>query len=354
VTAKLCCCEFKRGGSQPAREEPVAALAPTAMRIKERSATAFEPENKQEIAMEKQASLTLKSNQSDRPAGRLSIAPPSDSPAAVLMLIEGLALDPGADVDKLERIMSMYEALKAKEAEFAYNAAKGRILKKLAEIKIVKNRSALNEIGNAKPQTGTSGAFKYAPLEEIDKHLGPLLAEEDMDLSYSDEPAQGGIRIRGRLKHLPSGYYEDSFMSAPPDTTGGKTNVQAVGSTNSYLRRYVACNIFNIVVIGDDDDGNGGTIAEIQTKRILALIKKAKVGPKFLKHHEGAERRGCRLSQGCRRDDCSARLSQGDQHSREVENWRNSTRCQGGRPARIVLGRARFDGDDALPKEMNE
>ena len=56
------------------------------------------------------------------------------------------------------------------------------------------------------------------------------------------------------------------------------------GSTNSFLRRYVACNIFNIVVVGDDDDGNGGTIDEAQAKTIVELIKKAKVGPKFLKY----------------------------------------------------------------------
>jgi hypothetical protein len=73
-------------------------------------------------------------------------------------------------------------------------------------------------------------------------------------------------------------------MPAPLDTTGGKSNVQSVGSTNSFLRRYVACNIFNIVVVGDDDDGAGGTIDEAQTKRILNLHKKAKVGPKFLKY----------------------------------------------------------------------
>ena len=73
-------------------------------------------------------------------------------------------------------------------------------------------------------------------------------------------------------------------MPAPPDTTGGKSNVQAIGSTNSFLRRYVACNIFNIVVVGDDDDGNGGTIDEAQTETIVELIKKAKVGPKFLRY----------------------------------------------------------------------
>jgi hypothetical protein len=211
--------------------------------------------------------------------------PASDSPSTVLALIERVALDPCADVEKLERLMAMYERLKAKEAELAYNAAKGRILKKLAGIKILKNRSALYEIEKGKPQKGTYEAFKYAPLEEIDKHLRPLLAEEDMDLSYSDELWEGdGILIRGRLKHLPGGHYEDSFMPAPLDTTGGKSSVQAVASTNSFLRRYVACNIFNIVVVGDDDDGTGGTIDEAQTKTILDLIKKAKAGPKFLKY----------------------------------------------------------------------
>ena len=35
---------------------------------------------------------------------------------------------------------------------------------------------------------------------------------------------------------------------------------------------------------GDDDDATGGTIDEDQTKTILDQLKKAKVGPKFLKY----------------------------------------------------------------------
>jgi hypothetical protein len=202
-----------------------------------------------------------------------------------LALLERVALDPGADATKLERIVGMYERLKAEEAELAFNAAKGRILKRLAGIKVVKNKSALYEIDKGKPQKGTYEAFKYAPLEEIDKHLRPLLLEEEMDLSYSDEPREHcWILIRGRLKHLPGGHFEDSFMPAPLDTSGDKSSVQGVGSTNSYLRRYIACNIFNIVVIGDDDDGNGGAIDEDQTNTLLDLIKKARAGPKFLKY----------------------------------------------------------------------
>jgi len=57
-------------------------------------------------------------------------------------------------------LMALYERLRAKDAELAYNAAKGRILKKLAGIKIVKNRSALYEIDSGKPQKGNYEAFK--------------------------------------------------------------------------------------------------------------------------------------------------------------------------------------------------
>jgi hypothetical protein len=211
--------------------------------------------------------------------------PPVEATAAAWGLIEKLALDADADVAKLEPVIAMYERLKAKEAGHAFDAAKGRILKKLARVRIVKNRSVFCEIENGKSQKGTYEAFKYAPLEEIDKHLRPLLVEAEMDLSYSNEPqAGGGILIRGRLKHLPSGYFEDSLMPAPPDISGGKSTVQAVGSTNSYLRRYIACNIFNIVVVGDDDDGTGGTLDQVQTDTIIKLIKKAKVGPKFLRY----------------------------------------------------------------------
>jgi len=110
----------------------------------------------------KQASFTPKTEQGKPPAPRLLPELPPNSPSTVLALIEKLALDPRADVEKLDRMMAMYEGQKAKEAELAYNAAKARILKKLAGIKIVKNRTVLHELDKAKPQTGTHKAFKYA------------------------------------------------------------------------------------------------------------------------------------------------------------------------------------------------
>src|SRR5262247_2950915 len=110
--------------------------------------------------MKQQARPTPETEQGERTVEGLLSAPPPDSPSTILTWIERVALDPSTDVEKLERMMTMYERLKAKEAELAYNAAKGRILKKLAGIKIVKNRSALPEIDNGKPQKGSYEGFK--------------------------------------------------------------------------------------------------------------------------------------------------------------------------------------------------
>ena len=104
--------------------------------------------------MRKQASLAAATEQSEGQIAPIMAARPGDSASTVLELIERVALDPRADVQKLERLAAMHERLKAKEAELAFNAAKGRILKKLAVIKIIKNRPVLSATENGKTQNG--------------------------------------------------------------------------------------------------------------------------------------------------------------------------------------------------------
>jgi len=107
--------------------------------------------------MEDQASLALETENSERPVERLLAAPPSDSRFTVLALIEKVALDPRADVEKLERMMAMYERLKAKEAELAYNAAKGRILKN--------SPASRSSRTGARYTKSKKGSLKRAPMK---------------------------------------------------------------------------------------------------------------------------------------------------------------------------------------------
>ncbi len=110
--------------------------------------------------MEEQASLTLETERSERPVDRLLPVPPSNSPSTVLALIERVALDPRADVEKLERMMAMYERLKAKEAELAYNTD----LRKFLDTSV---SSISGHIAGATYRAGEPGAQATAQSERI-------------------------------------------------------------------------------------------------------------------------------------------------------------------------------------------
>ena len=60
--------------------------------------------------MEKQPTLTREAKQRGRPTEPLP-APAPDSPSTVMALIERVALEPSADLEKLERLTAMYERL---------------------------------------------------------------------------------------------------------------------------------------------------------------------------------------------------------------------------------------------------
>ena len=74
------------------------------------------------IRMKRQGSPTSGADQSGRSG---EYAPRFDSLSTVLALIEKIALDPCVDLEKLERMMTMFQRLKGKEAELAYNAKAG-------------------------------------------------------------------------------------------------------------------------------------------------------------------------------------------------------------------------------------
>jgi hypothetical protein len=204
---------------------------------------------------------------------------PTGEPAigSAIALIERIALDPTVDVERLERLLAFQERLFAKQAEIDFLEAKARIKKKLADVRIIKIKPVMYDIDKNNKSRGQAEAFKYCPLDEIDRYVAPLLAAEDMDLSFTTRPRAGdggGAVIVGRLRHV-KGHWEESEIPLPLDATGGKSNIQAMGSTNSYGRRYVICNIFNIVVVGDDDDGMGGPIDEAQVANLRDLLTKA-------------------------------------------------------------------------------
>jgi hypothetical protein len=62
-----------------------------------------------------------------------------------------------------------------------------------------------------------------------------------------------------RVSHV-AGHYEETKMIGEPDQSGGKNNIQAKGSTMTYLQRYTL-NTLLAIATEDDNDGAGGAKA---------------------------------------------------------------------------------------------
>jgi hypothetical protein len=113
---------------------------------------------------------------------------------------------------------------------------------------------------------------KYAPLEEVMKHLQPLLTKNDLALMHIAETAsteeevvetkeKGGETITKRWKlwnvttttmliHS-SGEYVEMTLTIPIF----KPDAQSVGQVITYSRRYSILSLLNVITIGEDLDG---------------------------------------------------------------------------------------------------
>lgn len=200
----------------------------------------------------------------------------------VFALIEKMMTTPEADVSKLQVLQEIYYKEQDRQAERDFNEALMRVKQDMPIIK--KNRAISYDLDKNDKSKGVKEIAKYATLDEIDKHVAPLLKRESLSLSYDTELKDGGgAVVVGTLRHI-KGHSRKASIPLPLDTSGGKNNVQGMGSTFSYGRRYTLCMLLDIVVIGDDDDGAGGEITNEQAVELDLLLNESGMDKvKFLK-----------------------------------------------------------------------
>lgn len=76
-------------------------------------------------------------------------------------------------------------------------------------------------------------------------------------LSFKTGRAADKITVTGILSHR-EGHSEETTMELPCDQSGSKNAVQAVGSSTSYGKRYVAMALLNLTSrLSDDRDDDG-------------------------------------------------------------------------------------------------
>jgi len=164
---------------------------------------------------------------------------------SLLNVIERASRDSSVDVAKLTALLDMQERVLRAQAKQQFTEALSAVAAELEPVA----RDARN------PHLGT----RYAKLETIDGALRPIYSRHGFSVRYGSEPtADGKVHVTCTVSHV-GGHSETLGLTAPVDAvgTGGKaskTGVQAIGSTVSYLRRYLLVMAMNVTFIDDDDD----------------------------------------------------------------------------------------------------
>lgn len=170
-----------------------------------------------------------------------------EEPRSLLSAIVQMARDPSVDVAKLDVLLQMQERMERRQAEIAFSQA----LAALPAIRVKKNGRV--DLGPGK------GSYPFAKWEDISTIIEPMLHERGLRLTFDSQPRQGdggGLVVTGTLLHR-DGHSRSASMPLALDTGPGRNNLQAMGSTLSYGKRYCAEMLLNIVRESEDDDGQG-------------------------------------------------------------------------------------------------
>jgi len=181
------------------------------------------------------------------------------SPAVLLHM----AVQQGADLDRLERLMALQERWEANEARKAFHTAMAAF--HAEPITIGKDKHV-----DYTSKSGIRTQYDHATLGNIVKVVVPRLGMHD--LSHSWEPARtegGRVTVTCRVTHK-AGHTESVTLDAPLDDSGGKNNIQALGSAITYLQRYTLIAILGLATEDQDDDGAAaGMNVAIASEKIL-------------------------------------------------------------------------------------
>jgi len=158
--------------------------------------------------------------------------------AAIMSVIERVAMSPDADISKLEKMLEMQERVLDRNAKQAFTSDLSEMQQHLP--RIIEHGKGHNQA-------------KYALLEDINDKIRPVLHQYGFAITFRVKHENNLVWITTVLSHR-MGHSEETSIPLALDTTGSKNAVQAVGSSISYGKRYGICAMLNIST-GDDVDG---------------------------------------------------------------------------------------------------
>jgi hypothetical protein len=159
------------------------------------------------------------------------------------------AIQSGADLDRLERLMKMQMEWEANEAKKTYRRAMAAFK---AECPPIFKRK---QVGYT-TREGDFVGYKHAELSDIEDAVGLVMARHGLTYDWDIQQELVKIIVDCIVTHV-DGHSKRVRMEGPPDTSGKKNVMQQAGSAVTYLERYSLLAAIGKSTKGDDDDGGG-------------------------------------------------------------------------------------------------
>ncbi len=154
------------------------------------------------------------------------------------------AVQSGASIETLERLMTMREKFKAEQAREAFVTAMSGFQSECPVIE--KTQKVLNK-------DGKSVRYTFAPLGSIVKQIQKPLAKYELAYTWDVKNEPGFITAIATVTHA-LGHSKTSEFKIPIDTEGYMTAPQKYASALTFAKRYSLCNALGISTGEEDTD----------------------------------------------------------------------------------------------------
>jgi ERF superfamily len=193
---------------------------------------------------------------------------PQDEPTALVpvtpMDMLNRAVQSGADIDMIEKLLNLQERWEASNARKAFDNAMAAAKAEIPTI--TKNRVV--DFTSAKGRTN----YRYEDLGEIAKIVDPILAKHGLFYRYrTTSNVNEPVTVTCIVSHR-DGHFEENTLCAGRDESGNKNSIQAIGSTSTYLQRMTLKAALGLAVSNDDDAKAAGAADAITLEQVEQLV----------------------------------------------------------------------------------
>ena len=153
------------------------------------------------------------------------------------------AIELNVDLDAFEKLVNLVEKVQIDKAKREFYQA---FAKFQSQVPPILKSSEVN-MGAGRPR------YNYASLYDIISKIQKPLGDNHLSYRWDVKNDDVMIEVTCILSHS-GGYELQTSIQATKDATPGKSNVQAIASTITYLKRYTLVSLLGIGTADPDDD----------------------------------------------------------------------------------------------------